>query len=316
MKVVHEFVDRTGKTNLDEFKLLAPLDMGDVPKTYHIVLNTAANASRLADLTKEHGFGDTDTVVITGCPTTSGSDSVVSSWDVARIRVRELCFENVPAIVGGLRRATGNDVATAGLVISFYGLLRVVQQAAESASGSSPIEVPIDSVSIARVSGHFLWRHLRWIAGMELSALLHLVGVFVDPTWLVEPDDPKSCRRFLRAFVGHRGRRGVAVAAHFMDVYRSAIDALSRGDLDDASFANDPSLFAVRYGARWACKHMNDGEPELIALSLGARHALAQLGRYIWLTWMSVIHPTEITLDRAKFFGDEEIAHFAYQQAL
>lgn len=330
-RIIHHFVDKDGRTHVDTFNSNIPLDMGDIPREYHICLVTQTNARLLAELYKECDTGSYEKKLMVGCPSAGIARYGFGKFEDAKDLIRQMCFENPHPIHGGLRSATMVDYTNARVVAQFVDISRQIQRGVNEAAQKGLQEVmkvtqqvyqSLDVPEVINtVSAHPLWRRMSWIFMMKPMLVLNLIGVLVDPTWYVNPDDPARSGLF-KEHCGVYNAREAAMGQHVSTpLWLSLLTpftALLNQSQFDMQALNAPGFFFIRYGFRWMQKYRQNGIGAMEALFLAGWHHNVKLINFIWLSWMEVMHespPQE--LDEERFFiGDRATAETAYRSAV
>ena len=329
MRALHYYVDKEGKTQMDDLRLTAPLDLGEVPKEYHIALLTSRNARMVAELYKDFEDGSGERKVYLGCPQPGLSET--GTWDKARIAVRRLVFENPHPVLGGLRPMRPVDYTTMRIVELHHRVHSKISELLKDQKMTSKTEREAThkgygeldpAEAIATISAHPLWKRMSWIKDFKPPLLLNLIGELIDPTWYINPAAPersgvfkKRCGLFdaRAAFVGQHPSAPVwlSLITPFAGMVHG-FDSLSGGDL------NQPGNFFVRYGLRWMTHSLKQGDDPNEAFFTGIWHHNLKLINFIWLNWMECTHESEVqTFDDARFFQkDAEAMAAAYKAAV
>lgn len=328
--VVHHFVDKSGRTHVDVFNSSIALDMGEMPREYHVCFNTQSNSRLIAELWKECDTGNSTKKLMIGCPQDGTPDVGFPDFEKAKIAVRRLCFDNSHPILGGLRAATVFDYNNARLVYIFTDMCKQIKNRVKETGKNNfgsiikSTEEVYSSVNITEVintiSAHRLWKSLSWIYGMKPLMVLNLIGELVDPTWYVIPANPKLSGLF-------KERCGVysfkSPAAELIPSHSIWLNLLSpfnmffSGSKIDFSILNEPQYFFIRYGLRWMQKYRNDGAEAVQALYAAGWHHNVKLVNFIRLSWMASLYqnPSQEMDENSFFLGEIETADLAYRAA-
>lgn len=326
-KVLHRFVDAFGRTRQDEYELgPLTLDMGEVPERYLVFLFTRCNAGMIYEAWRDTGHPRSSERVMLACPPDLRSwDEQEISWDKARTRVRELCFENLPAACGGLRPIQTADAITAQIINRLdmaasqaglhqklpedsgeKGARRRLKKAEEAMNRILYGQIPQRAAAVA---AHPLWKRVAWISGMHPTVLECLLTAFVDPTWYVDSEDPLRSTEFKKAYFspGKAVLAGVALSHLLLNI--TGPETLKEVDR--------PGQFFLRVALRYVQRRINEGhdrtDPQLWIR--GEVAAAEKLANYFWLCWMGVLHSDWPPFDAERFFYGDAAAIAAHERA-
>jgi len=335
-KVIHTYVDKEGGTHVDEFSLGdMTLDMASPPEEYHVVLFLRSNARFITEKFKECDDGKYTRRLMIGCPD-SGMASV-GTWQQAKDKVREMCFENPHPVCGGLRPAKMSDYTNAMAVRAHKELFDVVNSKVNELMKSSsrrPLGQAVNSVLrsgdnrsglnssviVTAVSAHPLWKRLSWIRGTDVNTTLGFIGSLVDPTWYINPEHPTRSGLFkercglYNAMDAESGT--LPESSAWFSLTHSFREILS-DHMPSQDVLNSPAGFFDRYGLKMMQSMIDDGGDTRIAAFNAMWHYGVKLADYIWLNWMETTHvSSEYIVDDERFFyGDVDAAECSYYAA-
>lgn len=332
MRIIHEFVDKEGRTQFDEFESSIPFDMGDIPQTAYVLLMLRSNARRIAELWKECDDGVGNKKLYIGCPYPGLPE--IGQWEEAKTRVRELCFDNPAAIHGGIRAAKKCDYASCRTVALSHDIHVKISQAMAELPADKRTQFNMLKTTyqvfgesdqgqlVSTISAHPLWKRLSWIDGINPMSVFNLVGMIVDPTWYVHPEDPSFIGLFKERcglFDAVQAMRGESV---YSDVFAQLVSPLlsffkTTREIN-LNELNAPKFFFLRYAFKWMEHYVSNGESEQQAFAGGMWRYVSKLTAYIWLSWMESIHPyVPVNLEEQRFFlGDKAAATASYKAAV
>lgn len=332
-KVIHTYIDNDGKTNVDEFSLgNMTIDMDAPPEEYHVSLFLRSNARFIAEKFKECDDGKYTRRLMLACPN-SGMASV-GTWQQAKDKVREMCFENPHPVCGGLRPATMRDYTNAMTVRAYKDLFDLVNAKTKELLKSRsrrPLEQAVtaalkngdnsgglnNDLLISAVSSHPLWRRLSWIRGADINSVMGFVGLLVDPTWYVNIDHPKRSGLFkercglYNALDADSG--SMPESAAWFSLTKPFRDILT-GNMPPPNVLSSPAGFFDRYALKMMQAMMDEGAQTNVAAFNAMWYYAVKLADYIWLNWMETTHTSsEYVVDDERFFyGDVEAAEASY----
>ena len=175
---------------------------------------------------------------------------------------------------------------------------------------------------VSTMSAHPLWKRVSWIADLDLLAVFNFIGVMVDPTWYVHPEDPARCGLFKERC----GLYNPVEALRGESVYTDAFLALATPFLTffrrtrkiKLEELRDPGFFFLRYAFRWMQHYMDNDEDAPNAFTGGVWRYVQKLANFIWLNWMESTHESvPVNFDEERFFfGAKDVASTAYKAAV
>lgn len=325
--VRHYFVDSDSKTHIDEFTVnykASPFPVGDVD----VVMPTRWSADLLRDTYMAAQSAGRH--VFLACPFGKRD----SSFDDAKLAVRQLVFDKLPGHLGGLRPAGERDFTNAAFVSAAkafdaklerdWGSRIKEAQKLKNPAQWMALEKAIDAATkderkriLCCASGHGLHKRVSLVKGLPVMWSAVLALMLVDPTWYVDPEDSTDLTSFFAATHPETTEHASAVClcVGITEAFTRTADAACSG-----SGVTDPGLYFTRYALGW--QQAQDVDVDDMSVLRMYRGCVAVYARkllcYVFGGWMEWLHPdcSSVTFDEARFFvGDKAAAAQSYRLA-
>lgn len=330
-KIVHQFVDTDGKTHTDEFTSNLPLDMDSLPDEYRVFMFTARNSRLIADAWKACDDANNISSRVMLC---APAGETFYKFDDAKLRIRQLCFENLPTGIGGIRAMKKIDYNTAMVASAARDMDMSMQSQIKELENPDDMKKLLESATnalkeafsdpktLAAISAHKLHRRMAWIADYDYLITFNMLGRITDPTWFVNPVNPYSSGMFksacglygLGSFNDEHAASDTVTLHHILSVpFRKLLTEL--GKIKPADL-NHPRYFFQRYALRFMQHELDDGSDAATAVQRGIWLGSMKLINFIWLNWMELTHSGFPVFDPERFFfGDSPTIELAENAA-
>lgn len=332
-KIVHRFVDPSGRSFLDEISFPASMTIAHVEPAdkYHVFTTHSTNVNLIAEFIREYNEDvlDGNVLLTTGDPTCNDFES-------QKLRVRQLLFENTIGWRGGLRDINRFDHVTFYVSRELQNIKTFVKEEIGKLSPSANLERSVISIYenlfneelyakiSSYMSAHPLWKRCSWIAGMEPLTVFVIVGTLVDPAKYVTFDENNklSSIEFKKVCIAPPIVTDKKIAAIelinnvFVSIYNCFAKAVNNVDEITNDSLLDPSMFFLRHGYRCAIEELGSEATSFERIQRTILRFREKLSNFIWLNWLTTSYVNSFPpFDPVKFFNEEEDVIDSYYSA-